>query len=173
LTVVPGPLKATVRGLPNESSDIVIAPILFPLAAGVKVIDIVQLDPAGTVVPHEFVSPKSPLGAMLEMLSGLTSKFVSVTVLAELVVLISCAWKLMLDCDRPTVTPRPVRLAFWGLFGASSVTAIVPDLTPAAVGVKSMAIVQLDAGASVLPQVVLVWAKSLVTTMLKIVRVEL
>jgi hypothetical protein len=79
----------------------------------------------------------------------------------------------MLDGDNPTVTPDPVRLTVWGLFDASSVKVRAPDLRPEAVGVKSIPIVQLDAGANVLPQVVLVWAKSPVVVMLEMLRVEL
>jgi len=49
---------------------IVTAPLRAPAAVGVKVTVIVQVMPAGTPLPHVLLSPKSPLGTMLVMLSG-------------------------------------------------------------------------------------------------------
>ena len=62
-------------------------------------------------------------------------------------------------------TPDPVRLAVWGLLVALSVTVRVPVRVPVAVGVKVALIVQLDAAATLDPQV-LVCAKSPPTAML-------
>ena len=56
-------------------------------------------------------------------------------------------------------TPEPVRLAVWGLPVALSVTVRVAVRVPVAVGLKVTLIVQLDAAATLLPQV-LVCAKS-------------
>ena len=61
--------------------------------------------------------------------------------------------------ERLTVTPDPVRLALCGLLLALSVTVRVPVRVPVAVGLKVTLIVQLDAAATLVPQV-LVCAKS-------------
>src|SRR5947208_6327731 len=57
------------------------------------------------------------------------------------------------------VTPEPVRLAVWGLPVALSVTLRVAVRVPVAVGLNVTLIVQLDAAATLVPQV-LVCAKS-------------
>ena len=68
------------------------------------------------------------------------------------------------------VVPVPVRATVCGLPVALSVTVIAPVRAPAAVGVKITEIVQLAAGATDAPQV-LVWLKSPLGVMLAMVRV--
>ena len=56
-------------------SAMVTAPVRGPVAVGVKVTEMVQLAPAAKEVPHVFVSPKSPLAAMLLMLRAAVPLF--------------------------------------------------------------------------------------------------
>ena len=63
----------------------VTAPLRVPVAVGVKVTLMVQLAPAATVAPQVFVWVKSPLAAMLLMLSVALPGLVSVTLWAGLV----------------------------------------------------------------------------------------
>lgn len=69
----------------------------------------------------------------------------------------------------PETEPVPERLVTWGLVLASSVTMSWPVLVPTAVGVNVTLTAQLCPGASVEPQL-LVWAKSPLVVMLKIVK---
>jgi hypothetical protein len=80
------PSKVTVCGLPAALSVMVTAPVRVPVAVGVNVTLIVQLPPTATKLPQVFVCPKSPLAAILEMLSDEIPMFVNVTVSAALVV---------------------------------------------------------------------------------------
>ena len=76
--------------------------------------------------------------------------------------------KLMVPIVCGIKTPVPLKLTLCGLPTASLTTVIVPVRVPLAVGVKVILMVQLAAGASVMPQVV-VLAKSPLATMLVIV----
>ena len=69
----------------------------------------------------------------------------------------------------PETEPVPERLVTWGLVAAASVTKSWPVLVPTAVGVNVTFTVHVCPGASVEPQL-LVWAKSPLVAMLKIVR---
>jgi len=59
-------------------------PVLAPSATGVKVTEIVQSAPPLKLVGQVFVSEKSPLAVMLEIVSGTLLVLVSVTVWAWL-----------------------------------------------------------------------------------------
>ena len=59
------PVSGTLWGLPDALSATLTEPERVPAAAGVKVTLIEQLAPAASVVPHVFVSAKSPLLVML------------------------------------------------------------------------------------------------------------
>lgn len=83
---LPVPSKDTVCGLPAALSMKVIAPVRDPVAVGVNVTLIVQLPPTTTVLPQVFVCPKSPLAAILEMMSAAVPVLFSVSVWAALVV---------------------------------------------------------------------------------------
>ncbi len=52
---VPVPVRLTICGLPLASSVTVIAPLLVPVAVGVKVTLIAQFPPAATELPQELV----------------------------------------------------------------------------------------------------------------------
>lgn len=61
-------------------SVMVIVPLLWPPALGVKVALMVQLAPAASEPPQVWLSPKSPPAAMLVIVSVAVPLFVSVTV---------------------------------------------------------------------------------------------
>ena len=85
----PVPVREMMCGLPVALSVMVMAPVLVPVAVGVKVTEMVQLAPAAMKTPQLVVCAKSPLGTMLVMSSDALPVFVSVTVCAELVVFIT------------------------------------------------------------------------------------
>jgi hypothetical protein len=60
----PVPLSVTVWGLPAALSVTVRAPVRLPVAVGVKVTLIVQLEPAATEPAQVLVWEKSPKGVM-------------------------------------------------------------------------------------------------------------
>jgi len=60
----PVPLSVTVWGLPAALSVIVSVPVRLPVAVGVKVTLIVQLEPAATEPAQVLVWEKSPEGLM-------------------------------------------------------------------------------------------------------------
>src|SRR5713226_444603 len=67
---VPVPVSATVCGLPPALSVTETAPVREPAAVGVKVAEIVQVPAAASDAPHVLVWLKSPLAAMLVMVSA-------------------------------------------------------------------------------------------------------
>ena len=88
------------------------APVLVPVAVGLKVTLRVQLALAARLEPQVLVWEKSPLGLMLLMLSVAFPVFVSVTVWGLLVVPTACAGKVKEAGERLTTgaVPVPVRL---------------------------------------------------------------
>ena len=91
---VPTPLKLTAWGLPGALSEMATDAARLPLAAGVKVTLMAQLDPAATETPQLFVCAKSvglaPATAKLEIVSAAFPVFLSVTTCTLLVVV--TAW---------------------------------------------------------------------------------
>jgi len=83
----PVPLRATFCGLPGALSETVTLPVKVPPAAGVKVIEMIQLAPALTLAPQVLVWAKSPLTIKPVMLSGPSPVLVRVTLCSALVVL--------------------------------------------------------------------------------------
>jgi hypothetical protein len=85
---VPLPETATVCGLPVASSATAMDALRVPADVGVNVTLIVQLDPAARVDPQPLVWVKSvafvPVTIMLETFIVAVPVFLSVTVLAEL-----------------------------------------------------------------------------------------
>jgi hypothetical protein len=69
LTTVPTPVREMVWVDDPPLSLIVTEPVLVPEAVGVKVMLIVQLPPGCTALAHVFVSWKSPVTAMLLIVS--------------------------------------------------------------------------------------------------------
>jgi hypothetical protein len=86
LLVPPVPLSETVCGLPLAESVTVIAPVRVPVVEGANVTETLQLAPAFNELGQALVCAKSPLAAMLLMLSDAPPLFVSVTFCAPLVV---------------------------------------------------------------------------------------
>ena len=83
---VPVPVSVVLCGLPDALSVTVTEPDRVPMAVGVKVALIVQLEPAASVVPQLFVWAKSPETVIAEIDSGAEPVFESVALCAALVV---------------------------------------------------------------------------------------
>jgi hypothetical protein len=92
----PVPLSAMVCGEPFALSLMVSVPVRATAAVGVNVTDIVQFDPAATLVPQLLAWAKSPEAAMELSVSVACAEFVSVTDCAALVVPVVCEVKVML-----------------------------------------------------------------------------
>jgi hypothetical protein len=170
--VIPVPLSATVCGLPVALSVTEIEPVRDPAAVGAKVTEIVQFADTATEEPHVLVWLKSPLAAMLLIVSAAEPVLDNVSVWGALVVL--RAWLLKVTVDgaklmRGAATPVPVNETICGLPLALSVTEMEPVRDPAAVGVKVTEIVQVPAAATEVPQV-FAWLKSPLGAMLLIVK---
>src|SRR5437868_4651428 len=146
----------------------------LPLAVGVKVTLMVQLDPAVSVlglIGQVLVWAKSPglvpARLMLLMVRSAVPLFLSVTVCAALVVPVFWFPKLRLVGLKLTpgagaLIPLPLRATVWGLPLALSVMLTLALRVPIAVGVKVTLMVQEAPAARVLELLgqVLVWAKS-------------
>ena len=140
---------------------IVSVPLARPVLVGANVTLMVQLAPA-PVVAREHVPGEAANGAAAAtaIATEALPELVTVTVWAALVVPIVCLPKFRLvgdtltDAEPPPelLTPLPVRLRIWGLFGALSEMLTVPVRVPVAVGVKMTVIEQLLPAASELPQ---------------------
>jgi hypothetical protein len=154
----PVPLSVTVCVFPAAAlllSAIVRVPLRLPSAVGVNVTLIVQFPFADTLEPQVSVWAKSPLAAMLVIMSGALPEFVRVSVCgleAE-----PTAWpaKVRLAgnpvaCGVPT--PVPIKASVWGLPGALSVIWKALFRTPPSEGVKVMPTLQLAPMARVSPQ---------------------
>ena len=100
--VMPVPLKVTLWGLLGASSVKVRVPVREPEAVGLKVTLTVQLAPAAMRVLQLSVSIKSPLTATPLIFRVIFPVFVSVIVLAELVVPTVCLPKERLVGERLT-----------------------------------------------------------------------
>lgn len=142
-------------GLPAALSVIVTAPLRVPVAVGVNLTLILQLDPTVTDEPHVVVREKLPLAAMLLIFSAAVPVFLNVTLCEGLVVPTVCEPKLKLVDDRLTTgaVPMPVRLTVCGLPPALWVMVIAPVRVPVAVGVNVTLMVQAPAAATDVPQV--------------------
>ena len=90
VAVAPVPVKLMVCGLPAALSAMLIVAVRDPATVGVKVVLMVQLLPAATLLPQVFVCAKSPgfvpASEMLEMLRVAFPVLESVTVCGALVV---------------------------------------------------------------------------------------
>jgi hypothetical protein len=119
---VPVPERLTVCGLPAELSATLSNAVRLPLAAGVKVMLNVQLDPAGSELPQLLAWAKSPglapVIVTLEMLTAAVPALSKVAVPAPLVVPTGWLAKARLPGERPAAgvapaTPTPLRLTLW------------------------------------------------------------
>jgi len=148
-----------------------------PVVVGLKVTLMVQLAPAANELEHVWVCPKSPASvpaiAMLVIVIAVVPTFLSVTVLAALVVPTFTDPKLRLVGVSSAVVPVPLSGTCCGLPAALSVTVKFALRAPVVDGLNVRLTVQLAAAASELPQVVAVSGKSAasapVTAMLLIV----
>jgi len=83
---VPVPVNETVCGLPPALSVTEMEPVREPVAVGAKVTEIVQVPAAATEAPQVLVWLKSPLAAIVVIVSAADPVLVSVTTWAALVV---------------------------------------------------------------------------------------
>ena len=83
---VPVPVNETVCGLPLALSVTETAPVREPVAVGAKVTEIVQVPATATEAPQVLVWLKSPLAAIVVIVSAADPVLVSVTDCAALVV---------------------------------------------------------------------------------------
>jgi hypothetical protein len=151
---VPVPASDTLWGLPDALSVTVTEPDRAPAAAGVKVTLIEQFAPAASVVPHAFVSAKSPLLVMLEIAMASLPVFESVIVCAALVVPTGCAPKFKLVGLRLATgaPPVPASATVCGLPEAVSFRVTLPVMFPVTVGEKLTLMEQLAPVANEEPQ---------------------
>ena len=75
----PVPVKLTVCGLPLALSVMVRVPVRVPAAVGVKVTLMVQVALTARLVPQLLAWEKSPLAAMLEIVTASVPGLLSVT----------------------------------------------------------------------------------------------
>jgi hypothetical protein len=152
----PVPLSEVFCGLPAASSVALSVPVRVPPAVGVNVTLIVQFVPGARVAPQLFVSAKSPLAVMLEMLSTAFPEFVNLTSCAGLVVPGARLPNVRPEGERAATgaaeTPVPERETDCGLPEALSVTESVAERAPFARGAKVMPIKQLEPGVRLAPQ---------------------
>ena len=145
------------------SSVTVNVPLCGPKAWGVKVRFIVQLAPAGRLVPQLLVWAKGGLAMMELMIS--VPLVLSVTGRGWLVAPKPSEPKLRLGGDKVAVRmPVPESVTVCGLPVASSVTVNVPLCGPRACGVKVALMVQLPPAGRAVPQL-LVCANGPLATM--------
>jgi hypothetical protein len=167
---VPVPLSATVCGEPLALSETESDAEKLVTEAGVKVIEIAQLDPATSEPPQVFEAIAKSLGfvpvmLMLLIVSAALPVFISVAVCAALVVPVTAE-----NVSVPGVSetagaggadPVPLRVTVCGEPAALSVTESAAERLVAEAGVNVTEIVQLDPAASDAPQVFIDMAKSL------------
>jgi hypothetical protein len=132
-------------------------PVRAPVAVGVNVTLIVQVMPAGSDVPHVFVSAKSPELVIEAIFSTRLPLFFSVIVLAgELVVVTSWLPKSKLvgitTATGAFAVPVPVRVANCGV-GSVSVKTSWADSADATEGVKATLTVHEAPAAKLAPHV--------------------
>jgi hypothetical protein len=165
--VTPEPLSETDCGLLEAASVMVNVPGRAPLAVGVKVTLMVQLELGATLAPQLLVCAKSPLACIPLTLIAMGPAFDRVTGCEALAVPSACTAKLSAPgaAFRTAFAPVPVREAVCGLPEALSVMLNVPVRVPVAVGVKVTLTVQLLLTARLVPQL-LVCVKSPLAVML-------
>src|SRR5206468_233151 len=155
---VPFPLRESICGLPPASSASDSVPVPAPEAVGVTVTLMVQVPPAakvaglvGQALAPVLVAAKSPEAANELIVKAAVPVFVSVTVIAVLVVASSWLPKPRLVGANPTpgAVPFPLRENICGLPPASSASDSVPVRAPEAVGVKVTLMVQFAPAAKV------------------------
>lgn len=114
----PVPVRGTCCGPVKSGSPMLRVAVRVPVAAGVKVTEMVQVPPAGTLVAQVLVWTKSlalvPEIEMLVMGRAVVATLLKVMTFAALVVPTVCAAKVREVGCRETAVPDPViRLACW------------------------------------------------------------
>lgn len=161
----PVPVNATVSGLLFALSLTLIVAVRVPVAPGVKVTEIVQVDFAARLESQVFVgaakSPGSaPVNVMIPIVKAVERLLVSVTFLAALLVPTFCAANVNEAGTTFVCTmPVPDNEAVCGLFEAASVTVRVPVSAPMMLGVNVTVMTQLPF-AGMLPSQVSLSVKS-------------
>ena len=162
----PVPLRPTVCGVPVALSATLTVAVNVPVVAGLKVTVMVQLALAATLLPHVLVWLKElgsvPLMLMATLSSGPVPVFLSVMAFVALEVPVSVlekASELGLSVAAGA-TPFPLKLTDCG--DPVALSAMLTDAVsvPVACGLKVTVMVQLEAAATLLPQL-LVWLKEL------------
>jgi hypothetical protein len=167
--VFPLPDNDAFCGLLLAVSEIASVPVCVPVTVGVNVVLIVHLPLAARVALQVLVWAKSPVVAMLEIVTAVLRLLVSVKITGVLVVP-----KVTLPNPRTVgdnvtgSTPVPVKVAACGLLPAFPLTVKVPVAPPVVLGVNVMLIVHLVPAPSPLPQV-LVCPKGTLAAMLEMV----
>ena len=135
-------------------------PVTEPAAVGENVTPTAQLAPAATLDPHVLLATANgPLAVMLVKLSATFRRFVTVTVLAELVLpTANVSKRNELEESVTGALPFPERLTVCGLLGESSVKVSVPVIDPVVVGENVTPTVQLAPAATLAPHVLLATA---------------
>jgi len=158
---VPVPVRGAVCGLPEALSVTVTEALLGPRALGVNVTLMTHRPPAATLVPHVFVSEKSPefapvmpTLAMLRVVLWLLTRLIPCALLA---VFTSWLPNPRLPGERLTggKVAVPERATPCGLPVAASTTVSAVYLTPArnpVIGANVTLIVQLPPTATLVPQ---------------------
>ena len=164
--LVPVPERVTVCGLPLALSAILTAAVNDPLAAGVKVTLIAQLEPAATLAPQVLLCSKSlgfaPVRVTPVRLKATLPVLLKVMACDELATPTGSFPKLRLPGNRltPGLVPVPERVTVCGLPLALSATLTAAVNEPLAAGVNVTLIVHLPPAATLDPQL-LVCEKSL------------
>jgi hypothetical protein len=141
---IPVPVSDAVWGDPVALSLTLRTALKAAVDAGVKLTEMLQLDPAASEAPQELVSAKSPGSAPVRVTLAMTRaavpEFESTTTCAPLVVL--TVWLpnatvvgFSAACGVPAI-PVPLRLTVCGLLESLSVSVSEPVCAPVAVGVK-------------------------------------
>ena len=154
----PVPVSETVCGLLFALSFTSRVAVRVPVAVGVNVTPMVQVDLAGTLPPQlldgEAKSPGSAPENVTLKVSAVLRLFFSVTLCAPLVVPTFCAANvIVVGVTVAWAIPAPVNDAVCGLFNAPSVTVSVPVSVPMLLGVNVTLMVQCPFAATLLPQV--------------------
>jgi hypothetical protein len=129
-------------------------PLRLPVAAGVKVILMMQLLFGARVLPQVLVWPKSPVALIPEIVSGPSPLLVRVTGWALLLTPIIWLLKVRLAGDQAAagVVPFPESVLEGGVLVKSPETLRDPLRVPCAVGVKVTVMMQLVPAATKVPQ---------------------
>jgi len=171
---LPVPVNPTDCGLVSALSVKLSAPCTRPAAVGENFTVTEQFPPAGMLVPQEFLEMTNPaLAVTLPNVSALLRRLVTVTLFAELVVLIVTVLKFSELVENVTgAFPVPDKLTASGLVGALSANISVPVIDPTLVGANVTPTVQLAPAAMPVPQVLLAMENPSLAAMLVKLRAD-